>query len=47
MRGFTVTGWVFANRAHKHSPLPTCYGAAPVSIWIGNHQRKTNDQQNQ
>ena len=44
---FMVTRQVSMNRAHKHSPVPIGYGAAQVSIWIGNHQGKTNGQQNQ
>lgn len=31
---------------NKHGPVPTCNGAARVSIWIGNHQGKTIGQQN-
>lgn len=42
---FTVTGQVSMNRAHKHSPVP-CYGATHFSIWIGNHQGKTQGPQN-
>lgn len=43
---FTVTRQVSVSRAHKHSPVLTCYRAARVSIWVGNHQGKTNGQQN-
>lgn len=43
---FTVTRQVSVNRAHKHSPVPTCYGATQVSISIGIRQGKTQGQQN-